>query len=79
MSFNKVSEKLPKDISCVLVWTNISTKWDYAFYVGKKWLYFSTNENFWLHNEPHIEVWFWMDLPERPSDELLDEMYNLKK
>lgn len=61
-----VNDRLPKPISTVLIWTNISIEPTLAFYINNDWLYFSNHENFWLKNQPHIEVIAWMPLPQPP-------------
>ena len=62
-----VKDRLPKPISTVLIWTTISIEPTLGYYVND-WLYFSPNGNFWIKKEPHIEVLYWMELPNPPKE-----------
>lgn len=68
MEWISVNDKLPKPISTVLIWTTISIEPTLGYYVNKKWLYFSHNDNFWIEDQPHIQVLYWMELPKPPTN-----------
>jgi hypothetical protein len=66
MKWISTKEKLPDPVSTVLIWTNISTEPTLGYYAND-WLFFSNNGNFWLKDEDHIEVQYWMELPKPPK------------
>lgn len=71
MEWISVKDKMPKPISIVLIWTTISAEPTLGYYVND-WLYFTPNGNFWIKEEPHIKVLYWMELP-KPPKEIVDK------
>lgn len=64
-----VKERLPDSFSVVLIFTTVCLFPTLGYYAGKDWLYFSVHENFWLKNQPHIQVRYWQPLSEIPKTE----------
>jgi len=62
-----IKTNLPKPISTVLIWTNISFAATIGYYTGRDWMYLSVNENLWLNKHPHIKVLYWKPLPNVPT------------
>lgn len=62
-----VNDRLPENISHVLIFSNVSVKTGYAYYINNDWLYLTNQENFWISKQPHIEITHWMPLPEPPN------------
>ena len=58
-----VKERLPEIIKMVIIWTTVDTIPTIGYYTGDDWFYFNGSGNFWLSEESHIKVLFWMPLP----------------
>lgn len=62
------SEKdLPEPITLCFIWTTISIQPTLGYYFND-WMYFSVNGNFWIKDQPHIQVTHWQPLPKPPIE-----------
>lgn len=74
MDWISVNDRMPKKASVVIIWTTISLEPTLGFYADD-WLYLCPNGNFWIKDEPHIQVLYWMELPKRPNNN--NDLFNL--
>ena len=78
MDWISVNDRMPKKASVVIIWTTISLEPTLGFYADD-WLYLCPNGNFWIKDEPHIQVLYWMELPKRPNNNnVCKELFEVK-